>query len=470
VSTTRDGSDTDAEAAGGDAGRDSVPASAVEESVEGARGPDSEGVATIRSEIDRRTGRWKGVSALALLAGAAGILFRQPELLLSAVVGVGYEAYARVGSAPGVSVVFEREFDVEDPDPGDEVTVTLSVTNRGDRLPDLRIVDDVPDALPVVEGTPRLGTALQSGGTDEVSYTVRAKRGRHEFDSVKAIVRGFSGAVERELELATDDDLVCTPSATPTREVPLRELTSRYTGRVETSDGGEGVEFFATREYRPGDSLSRIDWNRHARTGELATLEFRQERAATVMLVLDLRSQAYLRETDEGLHGADRGVDAASQVFAALLESGDRVGVTAFSPGDVWLQPGTGNEHRARVRELFATHPGLSPEIPEERVSVTIGVRRLRRRLPGDAQVILFSPLCDDGIARGARLLDAHGHLVTIVSPDPTGEGTPGQELARAERTARMTDLRGKGVRVVDWSTDEPLATAIDRASRRWSG
>jgi len=102
-------------------------------------------------------------------------------------------------------------------------------------------------------------------------------------------------------------------------------------------------------------------------------------------------------------------------------------------------------------------------------VSVTAGIRDLRRRLDGNAQVILFSPLTDDNTARAARLLDAHGHLVTVISPDPTADRTPGQKLARAERIARMTDLRGKGIRVVDWGTDEELATAIDRASRRWS-
>lgn len=426
-------------------------------------------IASIHSVTDRPTGRWKGISVLALLAGAAGIVFRQPELLLTAVVGVGYAAYARTGSAPDLSVSIAREFGNHAPDPGDAVTVTIRVTNHGDRLPDLRFVDGVPDALPVVEGTPRLGTALRTGESDEVSYTVRAKRGTHHFDTMTAISRGFAGSQEREFVLETGDELVCTPSTEPTREVPLRQLTTRYTGRVETDDGGEGVEFFATREYRPGDSLSRIDWNRHARTGDLATLEFRQERAATVMLALDLRSQAYLRESDEGLHAADRGVDAASQVFAALLDSGDRVGVTAFSPGEVWLRPGSGNDHQTRVRELFATHPDLSPTIPDERVSVTVGVRDMRRRLDGNAQVVVFSPLCDDDIARGVRLLDAHGHLVTIISPDPTSDETPGRKLARAERLARMTDLRGTGIRVVDWSPGEELATAIDRATRRWS-
>jgi uncharacterized protein (DUF58 family) len=424
----------------------------------------------VRAAVERVTDRWTGVSALALVAGGAGIALDAPTLLVAAAVGVGYAAYARGSSAPETALAAERRFDVDRPVPGEEVGVTLSVRNVGGSIvPDLRLVDGVPGPLRVTDGSPRLATALRPGQVATVEYTVRAKRGDHAFDSVQAILRGYAGSVEREFELSTDERLVCTPSTTATREIPLRALTSRYTGRVETADGGEGVEFFATREYRPGDSLSRIDWNRHARTGNLATLEFRQERAATVVLVLDLRKGAYLRERGAGLHAADRGVDAASQVFTALLDTGDRVGVAAFSRGSVWLPPGTGNEHWARARELFGTHPDLSPTVPEKRVSVLLGVRRLRKRLPADAQVLLFSPLCDDEIVRGAKLLDAHGHLVTVLSPDPTATDTPGRRLARAERLARMTALRSTGIRVVDWPPDEELAAVVDSVTRRWS-
>jgi uncharacterized protein (DUF58 family) len=245
--------------------------------------------------------------------------------------------------------------------------------------------------------------------------------------------------------------------------------TTPFTGRVETTDGGEGVEFHALREYRPGDSLSRIDWHRTARTGELATILYRQERSASVMLVMDLREAAYVRPDEEGLHAADRGVEAASQVFSALLESGERVGLASVAAEDLWLRPGTGNEHWARARDLFTTHPALTSTVPEKRTPVTLQVRQLRKRLSPNTQVVLFSPLCDDGVVRGARLLEAHGHLVTVISPDPTADRTPGQRLARTERAARMADLRRTGIRVIDWSPDEHLATVIDRASRRWS-
>jgi uncharacterized protein (DUF58 family) len=284
-----------------------------------------------------------------------------------------------------------------------------------------------------------------------------------------AIARDPAGSTESEVELETSTILTCTPSLDTTTTVPLRSLTSQYTGRVDTSTGGSGVEFFSTREYRPGDTLSRIDWNRYARERELTTLEFREERMATVVLVLDLRKVAYRQAGENGLHAVDRLVDAAGRLFSALLETGDRVGIAALSPEDVWLGPGTGNEHRARARELLATHPALSPTPSDEYFSIYLRRRKIRERLPADAQVLLLSPLTDDSIARTARLFDAHGHLVTVISPDVTVADTPGHALARAERRNRMADLRSHNVRVVDWGREESLAIALEHARTRWS-
>ena len=421
-----------------------------------------------------RTGRWKGIGVVALLTSGVGVVSREPGLVLAAAVGVGYLAYVRAAavrgtrSPPALSV--ERSYET-DPDPGERVRVETTVTNGSDRLlADVRLVDGVPEPLPVVDGAPRVATTLAPGESTTLSYAVEAKRGEHAFEPLLALLRDPAGETERTVRVTTADAVVSTPSTASVAELPLRPQTTRYAGRVETDDGGEGVEFHATREYRSGDPTSRIDWNRYARTNELATVEFRQERAATVVLVLDLRPAAYRRADDTGLHAADRGVEAASRVFASLLETGDRVGVGALAAEEVWLPPGAGNDHRARARKLFVSHPALSSTMPTERVPVRVAVRRLRKRLPEAAQVVLCSPLCDDGALRAARRLEAHGHAVTVVSPDPTADRTPGQRLADAERTARANDLRAGGVRVVDWKPDDRLSTAIDRAGRRWSG
>ncbi|MFC6939909.1 DUF58 domain-containing protein [Salinirubellus sp. GCM10025818] len=423
--------------------------------------------------LDRETNRWYGVNALSLAAGALGVLLGRPGLLLVAVVGVAYGGLALAARPPDVHVELSRELDRHTAAPGDHVRVTVTVRNAGDSLlADLRLVDGVPDAIDVVEGSPRTATSLRPGKAASFAYTVRATRGDHEFDPVTVLARGFSGAIERETAVHARGDavLTCTPRLDVGDPLPLRALTTGFTGRVVTDTGGPGTEFHAVREYRPGDPLSRIDWKRAARTGEYATLEFRRERAATVVLLVDTREESYLAPDDEAPSAVERSVAAAGELFTSLLSTGDRVGLGAFGPGAYWLAPGTGSEHRTRARQALATDEAFAPVPRDVPFFPGLELRRLRRRLPADAQVVLFSPLCDDYVARAARRLDAYGHLVTVVSPDPTTERTVGESLARLERRLRCSRLREAGLRVVDWSADERLGAAVETTRSRWSG
>jgi uncharacterized repeat protein (TIGR01451 family) len=419
---------------------------------------------------DRRTDRWTGVGALALLAGAAGMAFRVPSVLLLAIVGVTYAAYARQATAPSVELDAERELSDSDPDPGDEVDVTVTVSNEGaERLPDLRLVDGVPPGLSVVEGSPRLGTALKPGRTATFSYTVTARRGDHEFGPLQVIARDASGAAERELSVDAPGALTSVPDHRATDALPLYGTATRYTGRVSTDTGGEGVEFFATREYRPGDPPSRIDWNRHARTRELATLLFRREQAATVVLLIDGRAEAYRAPGPDAEHAVDRSVDAAGETFESLLAAGDRVGVASFGPRDCWVGPGAGQAHRERVRRTLATHEAFSDVPPDGEFLPSVRLAELRSRAPTDAQFVLFSPVTDDYVATVGRRLQAYGYPVTVVSADVTTPGQASRQLVRVERRIRLNRLRERGIRVVDWADDEEYAVALRRAREGWS-
>jgi len=427
---------------------------------------------TVRSSRIRSTNHWVGFATLVFLSAGLGALTRSRPLLLAAVVGVGYLAYANTTEAPDPELAVERRLSEAEPEPGDRVEVTVVVENVGEAvLPDLRVVEQVPEALAVTEGPARAATALRPGARMTFSYTLAARRGDYRFDGLTVIARNASGSRERELDVETAPASVTSLAPVDaTDAVPLRGLTSPYTGRVSTDSSGEGTEFASLREYQHGDALSRIDWNTYARDKTLTTMEFREERMATVVLVLDLRTEAYLRAGDDGPHAVDRAIDATRRVFNSLLDTGDRVGLAAFAADTVWLPPGAGTTHRARARELLSTHPSLSPTPPERRVYVRTQLRRLAQRLDDDAQVVFVSPMPDETSAVIARSLHVRGHAVTVVSPDPTMRDTPGRRLAAIDRSNRLNDLRGSDVRVVDWDDDERLAEALERARRRWSG
>lgn len=421
------------------------------------------------------TGRWLGIEAFALVAAGAGVVTVRPELILVGAVAVAYAAYTRLERSPSLHALsVERTLSETSPAPGDEVTVTVTVENEGGSfVPDLRLVDMVPPNMRVVDGSPRRYTALRSGAHTTLQYTVVAERGTHEWPLL-AVGSGFAGSVEREAVVDPEGDTTinCLPRLRTVSDVAVRSQTTVYEGQIDTDTGGSGLEFHSVREYRPNDPMRRVNWKRKARTGELATINLREERAATIVLMFDAREEAYVADAPGSRHALDRSVDAANDVYAALSDKGDLVGAAAFDTVPCWLGPGAGTGHDEAARQLFAHHPALA-SLPPEMKDVEGGyidpLTHIRRQLPSGTQVMLFSPMIGNYPSEVARRLDSSGHRVTVVSPNPTADRTVGQRLARVERAIRINQLRERGIRVVDWGAGESINLTFERANRRWN-
>ena len=417
----------------------------------------------------RETNHWVGVGFVVLVCLGVGTLTRNPGILLGAIVGIGYAAYARSTPVGTVDLAIERSISQTEPEPGETVEVTLSVRNEGTQLlSDLRIVDGVPESLAVSDGSPRRGTILRGGDSVRLSYTITARRGSHEFGPTLALVRNLPGSVEQELYLSDPTTITCRPTIQPLQEsVPLRSQATPYTGQVETDDGGTGVEFQSVREYHPGDSLGRIDWNRRARTGELTTVEFREERAATVVILVDCRRSAYVGPTETGGTAVEQAVSGAERTFTRLLADGNQVGVATAGVADRWLAPGTGPSHRHEGTGLLGAVPLFESDRATDAGETPLWSHELGRRLPETAQILVFTPLSDPRTLYDLQQFEAHGHSVTVISPDPTAERTASHRLARLRRSVTVTDLRQSGIPVFDWAWNQPLETVLaNRAVR----
>jgi uncharacterized repeat protein (TIGR01451 family) len=429
---------------------------------------------TVRYRALLKTRHWTGVSALALLALSVGVLTSQPALLVASAVGVGIAGYTQIASGPPLANLdVTRSLSEETPQPGDEIEVTVTVENTGDTfLPDLRLVDRAPPSMQVIDGSARLGTALRPGGTATFTYTAVAERGHHDWP-LQVLGRDVSGSIEREALIDADTTLDCVPRLRTTTETPVRMQTSVYSGKVETEIGGEGLEFYSVRDYQPGDPKRRIDWKTYAKSGELSTVEFRKEQAARVVLLFDGRDGSYVSPRPGTKHAVDMSVEVAFDVFASLYDQGHLVGVAAFNGIACWHGPNTGQLHLERVRNAFTDHPAMSslpPDVAEEDVGRYVDpMVHIRRQLPMNTQIFLFSPLTDEYTYEVARQLDGAGHLVTVFSPNPTSTRTVGQRIARLERKMLIQRLRDHGIRVVDFSEDRPVDLELKYAKRRWN-
>lgn len=414
-----------------------------------------------------RTRRWAGLVGLALLALMVGALTRTAGPTLVAAVLVGLAGYVRLFDPPAADLEIERQLDPADPRPGEAVSVTVTVANASDRpLVDCRVIDGVPERLTVLDGSPRHATALAAGESTTFTYRVPAAAGEHDFSTAYVELREPAGERARADTLETDvTTLACRPRPRD-ESVPLHPQATGVTGNVPTDQGGSGLEFHSIRRYRRGDPLHRVDWNRLARTGELATTRLREEHAATVVLLVDVRPAAAVAPGTGQPSAVDRARRGAARLADSLLSDGDRVGLATISRDPTWLPPGGGTTHRERL--AAGLQAGEPPSTDWVDFSASQYVRHLRRRLPASSQLLCLSPLLDDAILSVLQHLHAHGHEVSLVSPDPTTRATVGARVVRLERMVRLATLRDAGIRVIDWAADDDLAVGLERARRGW--
>lgn len=417
----------------------------------------------------RTTNRWTGLAGAVLVAAGTGALTRTPTLLLLAAFGTALLAYARAVSPPSATLAVERRIDPRDPDVGEPATVELTVRNDGTgTLADVRVADGVPPTTRVTEGNSRLGTALRPGASRTVVYEVAARAGVHRFEPVSVAVRDAAGLVERRVELAPETDSVTWTDDLPPADLPVEPRTG-YPGRTPADRGGPGVSFHSVREHRPNDPLNRVDWNRLARTGEFATVQFRRREAAAVVVVVDTRYDAALAPDEAADTAIERSTSAARALFEGLHASGHQVGLAALPATACWFPPGHGRTHRERGRRLLAEDEAFAVTGSARGTRGAVG-DRLFAELSESYHVVFLTPLCDEASYRLARRLVARGNPTTVLSPDPTVTESPGTRLVATERREHLSQLREAGVAVYDWPADASLASVLEsreRAERR---
>jgi uncharacterized repeat protein (TIGR01451 family) len=415
--------------------------------------------------------RWNGCLVGALALVGIGLITAEPFVVAATTVPLSYVAYGALSAVPS-DTDLEATRSVLDPNPipGEPTTIELTVTNTSKRaLSDVRVIDGVPEALTVVDGTARCCVSLQPDETATLTYDVLAKRGTHTFDSPVVRVRTLSAsdAVSVTLPVSGDTDLSCSAAV---ESVPRPESTVLRAGTLPTDSGGSGLEFHATRRYRHGDPVSRINWRQYAKTDELTTIDYREEQAARTVLVVDARLPARVIPEPGYPSGAELGAYGAKRLFHSLARTGavPAVGVVGASEADrlgpdglLWADT-TGDHARSRIDQLFATLDELPHDTGD--TDSDDGIQSVLARLPPAAQVVVFSPLTDDWAVSLIEALTVRGYATTLVSPDLFERDTPGTEIADLERQTRIREIELDGGTVVDWNIDEHIDVAI-RAS-----
>ena len=260
-----------------------------------------------------------------------------------------------------------------------------------------------------------------------------------------------------------------------------RRVDSLFAGEFRSAVRGQGMEFDEVRAYVAGDDVRRIDWNVTARTNEPHVKVFREERQATVLLVLDVSGSALV-----GTGGRDGRTDRRLQMARiagglayASIRNQDRVGLLTFTDRvESFLPPRKSRGHVwAVIREAFST--------PNQRRGTDIGealrfVRGVQRRR---AVIVLVSDFMDPSSwdsPLGALARHHKVHAVVVDDPIDRRLGRVGLVdvidaetgqirvvdgstlVAKVSREERVQRLRRCGARVVAINTrDDPFSVLM---------
>jgi uncharacterized protein (DUF58 family) len=181
---------------------------------------------------------------------------------------------------------------------------------------------------------------------------------------------------------------------------------------------GAGAELHQLRGYRYGDPLARIDWKATARTRQLVTREFSEDRHLDILIAID--AGRFSRVRAGALDRLGHYANAAARFAEIATPNDDRVGLMVFSDRSlVECAPARGLPAVARIRRALE---GLTVESAES--DPTAAAVRIRGLLKRRGLVVLLTDLDDanvaDSLARAVQLLSPPHFVVVagIRSPD----------------------------------------------------
>jgi uncharacterized protein (DUF58 family) len=238
---------------------------------------------------------------------------------------------------------------------GGDTVVLLQVRNLSSRpLYGARWRDTASDGIktPYSSLLPMLdrydGGPGGGGDTAVVEYTLTPKlRGVYDVGPLVLGRHDPFGLAFSERPVGEPHDLIVTPRVTP--------LSDRR-GAVTSGDGSvheilrhvnPNSDELIAREYRPGDSLRRVNWPATARHGEIMVRQEEQRSTPEALIILDTTLSG--RPAYSTTHSSDRmrrhdmafelAIEVVASVGAHLLDEGFRLNLLELGPSQ--LAPGT---------------------------------------------------------------------------------------------------------------------------------
>lgn len=344
-----------------------------------------------------------GLAGLALLTVGFAFGYRELAALGCACLGALAGAVGFVAWRPHLDVA--RDVAPDRVMRGEGSTVRLEISNAS-RLFGASLMardrtrttgSDRRVAVPLVR--------LRPGRVTATSYAVPTRRrGVVEVGPLEITRRdplGLVGVVRRYGDSAR---VWVRPRAHPIAAVPVG-LSRSMDGRVDRVPHGS-ITFATLRNYVVGDDLRHVHWRTSARVGELMVREHVDTSLPRVVVLVDDRSGAHVRD-GRGESTFEAACEAAASVVVAAVREGVHVEVQLVRTGTA---SATDND-AGPLLDLLAEATPADVEPDELRVAV----ERLRLRRRGDTLLYLTGPPDNEDLGLVAGLRGAYPSVIAGV-------------------------------------------------------
>ena len=179
---------------------------------------------------------------------------------------------------------------------------------------------------------------------------------------------------------------------------------------------GRGMDYAESRVYLPGDDVRRLDWRLTARSGELHTKLFQEEREGRLLILLDTHASMRF-----GTRVRFKSVQAARAAAVAgwyAVRAGERVGAMAFGGGRQLLKPQGGPRGATGLCGALA---GWDRAAGADDVTEPLSEALARAgRLHGANRVLLISDgvACDEAARGRLREMTRRASVAVLVVAD----------------------------------------------------
>ena len=213
---------------------------------------------------------------------------------------------------------------------------------------------------------------------------------------------------------------------TPLQRSPLLGLhQSRLRGR--------GMDFDQVRAYQSGDDARSIDWRVTARTGEVHTKVFHEERERPIFIMVEQSLHLFFAST--GCFKSVLAAQVASLFAWSGLQHNDRVGGLVFADGLLQHIPAHGNKHSVlQLLQAIATaNQALQQPMTDDTANPLPAALQQARRLtrPGGLIILICNERhLNDENSLLLRRLAEHTELILVPISDPLEHRLP--RLAQA--------------------------------------